>query len=95
MAHDEEAAILVTFFEKDKAGDILIVGEIKRALEARLGRKVALASTYNLLHRHGWRKLAPDKRPPKRDVAAQDEWKKSPAFSQKSTASGRAKGLSD
>jgi transposase len=53
MVHDEESAILVTFFEKDKAGGILIVGEIKRALEARLGCKVALASAYNLLHRHG------------------------------------------
>ncbi|WP_425286994.1 winged helix-turn-helix domain-containing protein [Nitrosomonas communis] len=29
-----------------------------------------------MLHRHGWRKLAPDKRHPKADVLAQDEWKK-------------------
>lgn len=35
-----------------------------------------MATTYNLLHRHGWRKLAPDKKHPKADVDAQEEWKK-------------------
>jgi len=35
-------------------------------------------STYNLLHRHGWRKPAPDKRNSKTDVAARIEWKKFP-----------------
>ncbi len=37
------------------------VSKIKQALDARLKRKTSLAATYNLLHRHGWRKLAPDK----------------------------------
>jgi transposase len=86
---------LAPFFEKAKVGGILVVGEIKRALDERLGRKVALASAYNLLHRHGWRKLAPDKRHPKADVAAQEAWKKNfPTSSSKSTARGRAKGRS-
>jgi hypothetical protein len=53
-----------------------VVGEIKQALDARLGRKTALASAYNLLHRHNWRKLAPDKRHPKSNVQAQEEWEK-------------------
>jgi hypothetical protein len=65
MTRDEEAAFLAPFFEQAKVGGILIVGEIKQALDVRLGRKVALASAYNLLHRHGWRKLAPEKLPPK------------------------------
>jgi len=64
----------------------------KQALDVRLGRKVALASAYNLLHRHGWRKLAPDKRHPKADVAAQEAWKKnSPTSSRKSPVNGKAK----
>ena len=95
MTREEEAAFLAPFFEKASAGGILVVGEIKQALDERLGRKVALASAYNLLHRHGWRKLAPDKRHPQADVAAQDAWKKSsPTSSSKSTARGRAKGRS-
>ena len=95
MTREEEATFLAPFFEKAKVGGILVVGEIKRALDERLGRKVALASAYNLLHRHGWRKLAPDKRHPKADVAAQEAWKKnSPTSSSKSTARGRVKGRS-
>jgi transposase len=95
MTRDEEAAFLAPFFEKAKIGGILIVGEIKQALDVRLGRKVALASAYNLLHRHGWRKLAPDKRHPKADVAAQEAWKKnSPTSSRKSPVNGKAKGPS-
>lgn len=96
MTRDEEAAFLEPFIEKAKAGGILIVGEIKQALDVRLGRKAALSSAYNLLHRHGWRKLAPDKRHPKADVAAQEDWKKnSPTSSRKSTDSGQTKGRSD
>lgn len=76
LTREEERAFLAPFFEKAKAGGILVVGEIKRALDKRLGRRVALASAYNLLHRHGWRKLAPGKRHPRADVAAQAAWKK-------------------
>ena len=57
----------------------LVVGQVKAALDTRLGREVALASDYNLLHRHGWRKLAPDNRHPQSDpLLAQEEWKKTP-----------------
>lgn len=90
LTREEEAAFLEPFFDSAKTGGILVVGQIKQALDRRLGRKVALASAYNLLHRHGWRKLAPDKRHPKTDPAAQEDWKKNfPAFSRKSSRTGR------
>jgi len=76
LSHEEEVQFLNPFLDQAKAGGILVVQEIKLALEERLGRQVALASVYNLLHRHDWRKLAPDKRHPKSDPAAQAEWKK-------------------
>jgi transposase len=76
MSVDEELAFLEPFFEKAKDGGILVVGEIHRALEQHLGRKVALASAYNLLHRHDWRKLVPDKRHLKSDPQTQENWKK-------------------
>ena len=57
-------------------GGVLVVPPLKQALEARLGRPVALSSVYRLLHRHDWRKLAPDKRHPEADGAAQEAWKK-------------------
>lgn len=92
MSKNEEKDFLAPFLEKAAAGGILVVSEIRQALEAHLGRKVALASVYNLLHRHGWRKIVPDKRHPEADVQAQEDWKKnSQTSSNNSTASGRAK----
>lgn len=76
MTIEEEVEFLAPFFEKAARGGILVVNEVKLALDERLGRKTALASIYNLLHRHGWRKLAPDKRHPKSDPEAQEAWKK-------------------
>lgn len=76
MSRKEEEEFLAPLFDKAASGGILVVGEIKRALDKQLGRTTALASVYNLLHRHGWRKLAPDKRHPKADVQAQEDWKK-------------------
>jgi transposase len=55
---------------------VLVVNDIRNALEKHLGHKVVLTTAYNLLHRHGWRKLAPDKRNVAADVKAQEEWEK-------------------
>jgi transposase len=74
----QEADLLAPFIEKAKIGGILVVSEIKNALQTALGRPVALASAYNLLHRHDWRKLVPDKRHPKSDPQAQEAFKKTP-----------------
>jgi len=76
MSTEEEAAFLAQFFESASCGGIVVASEIHNALEQHLGRKVALATAYNLLHRHIWRKLVPDKRNVKADVQAQEEWKK-------------------
>jgi len=95
MSYEEEVAFLAPFFEKASRGGILVVGAIKEELDKRLRRNTALASTYNLLHRHGWRKLAPDKRHPKADPAVQEEWKKnSPVSSPISTGNGSRRGRS-
>jgi transposase len=90
MSLEEEREFLAPFLESAAGGGVLVVGQIKAALDKRLGREVALASAYNLLHRHNWRKLAPDKRHPQSDPMAQEEWKKnSPKRSTKSDKTGR------
>ncbi|MDL2286900.1 winged helix-turn-helix domain-containing protein [Desulfococcaceae bacterium OttesenSCG-928-F15] len=76
LSSEEEAAFLAPFFEHARNGGILIVNEIHEALEKHLGHKVSLATAYNLLHRQGWRKLAPNKRNVAADIEAQEEWKK-------------------
>lgn len=90
MSLEEEREFLAPFFEQAATGGVLVVGQIKAALDKRLGREVALASAYNLLHRHGWRKLAPDKRHPQSDPLAQQAWKKnSPKHLPLSAKTGR------
>jgi hypothetical protein len=64
----EEKEFLAPFLEKARCGGILVANEIHRAMEAHLGGKIALACAENLLHRHNWRKLAPDKRTVEADV---------------------------
>ena len=89
MSIEEEQAFLAPFFESARCGGVLVVSVIHNALEQHLGRKVALASAYNLLHRHGWRKLAPDKRHVQADIQAQEDWKKnSPSALRTSKKSG-------
>lgn len=95
LSQDEEAEFLRPYLESAQTGGVLVVPPIQQALASRLGHPVALSSVYRLLHRNGWRKLAPDKRHPQSDTAAQEDWKKnSPSDSRHSTKAGRRKGRS-
>lgn len=76
MTREEEADLLGPFFEEAKRGGILIVNPVKKAYEQAVGRSVPDSTVYRLLARHGWRKIAPDKRHPKTDPRTQEEYKK-------------------
>ena len=72
----EEEAFLDAFKDRGRSGGILEVSEIHARLEKILSRKVHLSAVYKLLHRHGWRKLAPRKRNTKSEPLVQEAWKK-------------------
>ncbi|MBM3804532.1 MAG: hypothetical protein FJW26_19715 [Acidimicrobiia bacterium] len=76
MSLDEEKAFLEPWIEQARDAGILVVSPLRAALAEKLGRKVTFSVVYRLLARHGWRKVAPDTRHPKSDLAAQAEWKK-------------------
>ena len=87
---EQEAELLEPFLQQAREGGVLVVGQIKPQLEAALGRPMALSSAYALLHRHNWRKLAPDKRHPQSDPGAQEEWENNfPKRSSTSAKTGR------
>jgi hypothetical protein len=93
---EQEAELLKPFLQKASEGGILVVSQIKPHLEAALGRPMALSTVYALLHRHNWRKLAPDKQHPKSDVEAQETFKKnSRKRSQQSKKAGQKAKPSD
>ncbi len=72
----EEHAFIAPFIEEAKAGHVLEVSKIHRALEEKIGKKLRVQNTYNLLHRHGWRKITPRPKHPSSDAAAQEAFKK-------------------
>jgi len=78
MTLEEEAALLAPYIEQARQGGVIIVPPLKAELEKALGRSMAQSTVYAMLHRHGWRKLAPDKQHPESDPVAQEEWKKTP-----------------
>ncbi len=76
MTVAQEEAFIAPFIEEAKAGHVLEVSRIHRALEEKTGKPLRVQNTYNLLHRHGWRKIAPRPKHPKGDPAAQEAFKK-------------------
>jgi transposase len=75
-ALDREAQILDEVLAAGATGGVVVVPQLKPAIEARLGKTVALSSVYRMLARHGWRKLAPDTQHPQGNPAAREAWKK-------------------
>jgi transposase len=76
MSLEEEKAFLQPWTEQARDAGVLVVSPLRAALAEKLDRKVTSSVVYRLLTRHGWRKVAPDTRHPKSDLAAQAEWKK-------------------
>ena len=76
MTLAEEKALLARFAKAAGAGEMLNILDLKRAYEQAIGHETSNSTVYNLLARHGWRKLMPRPFHPKRNIAAQDSFKK-------------------
>jgi transposase len=76
MTLSEEKALLARFGQAAGAGEMLNVHDLKAAYEQAIGHPTSNSTVYNLLARHGWRKLMPRPFHPRRDLAAQDDFKK-------------------
>ena len=76
MTLSEEEALLVRFGQAAGAGEMLNIHDLKAAYEQAIGHPTSNSTVYNLLARHGWRKLMPRPFHPRRDLAAQDDFKK-------------------
>ncbi|MGC8495192.1 MAG: winged helix-turn-helix domain-containing protein, partial [Syntrophobacteraceae bacterium] len=78
MTVEDERKFLSQFLDKAEQGGILVVGEIKRAFEALVGKKVAKTTIYRMLDRHNWRTIVPRPRHPNSNTEAQEGFKKTP-----------------
>ena len=66
LSIEEENEILSSFKKKADAGQIITVQDIKRAFDERIGKDTGRGYIYMLLKRHGWRKVMPRARHPKK-----------------------------
>ncbi|MBN1114329.1 MAG: winged helix-turn-helix domain-containing protein [Oligoflexia bacterium] len=67
LDYETEKEFLQSFTGKSEQSGIIIVSEIQKAYEKKIGKKVAKSTIYDLLHRHNWRKITPRKSHPKAD----------------------------
>ena len=76
MTLAKEKALLARFAKAAGAGEMLNIHDLKAAYEQAIGHRTSNSTVYNLLVRHGWRKLMPRPFHPQRDLAAQNDFKK-------------------
>lgn len=66
MTYDEEEEFLSQFKDKAEKGQIVETSEIKKAYDEKIGHETGHGQIYCVLHRHGWRKVMPRSKHPKK-----------------------------
>ena len=66
MSYEEETALLEPFRKEAEAGQIVEVSKIEAAYREAVGHSIGTGQIYNVLHRHGWRKVMPRSTHPKK-----------------------------
>jgi hypothetical protein len=74
MTQGEEKALLVRFAKAAGAGEMLNIHDLKAAYEKAIGHETSKSIVYNLLARHGWRKLMPRPQGSRNDWRAPLHW---------------------
>lgn len=66
MSIEREAALLEKHRKKAEKGHMLDVQELKQEYEQEVGHQISNGQIYRVLQRHGWRKVMPRSKHPKR-----------------------------
>ena len=66
MSYEEEVAFLSAYKKLAEAGQIIEVSEMNQAYEEKVGHRIGSGQIYRVLERHGWRKVMPRSRHPKK-----------------------------
>ncbi len=66
MSVEEEAELLEPFRQRALQGQLIEVSEIKAAYEKTVGHTIGGSQIYYVLRRHGWRKVMPRSKHPKK-----------------------------
>lgn len=71
MTREQEVEFLKAFVARAEAGQIVEVTEIYQAYQEAVGHTVTRNAIYYMLHKHGWRKVMPRGKHPKRASEAE------------------------
>ena len=66
MSFEEEATILAPFIERAERGEMVDIKVIAAVYQKAVPHKISDTQIYYVLHRHGWRKIMPRSRHPKK-----------------------------
>ena len=66
MSYEEETALLKPFEKKAEAGQMVEVSKIEAVYQEAVGHSIGTGQIYYVLHRHGWRKVMPRSKHPKK-----------------------------
>ena len=66
MSEAEETRILGLFKERAKKGEVVEISEIAKAYQSTVDHPVSRGQIYFVLHRHGWRKVMPRSKHPRK-----------------------------
>ena len=76
MTFKEESAFMDNLRAETPAASLVTAANVKAAVEKHLGKDVPKDYAYDLLWRHGWRKVMPRTHHPKADAQAREDFKK-------------------
>ena len=66
MSEQEETQLLAPFKAQAEKGELVEIGEIAKAYQQAVDHPVGKGQIYCVLHRHGWRKVMPRSKHPKK-----------------------------
>jgi transposase len=76
LSWEEEEALLEELREGAEQGLVVVARTVRERVERKVHRPISKDYAYDLLHRHGWRKIAPRPQHPQADPARQAAFKK-------------------
>jgi len=76
MSFEDEEKMMKSLKLKVLEGKVLVVKHIRKIVEAKVGKSVSDDYIWDLFKRHNWKKKMPRPEYPKKNIAAQEEFKK-------------------
>lgn len=76
LSLEKERELLKLCESRASVGSVITASSLRDTFDKEVGKSVSIFYLYDVLHRHGWRKITPRPRHPKADTKIQEEFKK-------------------